>query len=713
MNWPTDPHGIIYRSSDFVNDYRYSGPAARYEGLSDMTPRNAHLCLWLLLAGLAASALFAQNKAAAPAETTIQIDASKIYSYKIPRSIFGSFLEPIGNSTYNGLWAEILQNPSFEDGLWDAKKVAAMLSEEPSLARSSELSLPLPWEPLDYAQGARYGPQWGDAANSYRSLLLMGLPGKQVGVRQRVYLPVHRTLHYTGSVYLKHISGPEEVEVSLRERNRADQVIAAQKISLQGSSWRKYEFTFDLAPHRLHPLQAADFVIAASNETRVLVDLASLVPGDAIDGMDPDMIAMARALRSPIVRFGGNFTSAYHWRDGIGPRDQRISMLNIAWGIPEYNQFGTDEFLRFCELIGAEPQIALNLGTGTPAEAADWVQYVDEHWANKSGGLLWELGNELWGDFQVGYPTLQRVADRTKTFSEAVRKIDPNARLIATGADPDHFAEWNAAQLTNAPQAFNYLSTHFVVTTHSVATPNASPDFIAQSTFALPVALEGRLRDIHKQFQDSPGGRQILTAFTEWLFWAEYDTFPRYDNMAGAIGTAGFLNMLLRNADIVPIADMTGIIEFGGIWKKRGRVYGVPAYWAFRTYSNADATRPVQIVSNGETYNVENGSTRLPNIKDIPYLDVVAALNDAGDKLTLFCVNRDLTRDISTRISIHGFRPKAAIAHSLYAGSIYEMNDEMEPEHIHPQDSTLDVRLPEFTHTFRHESVTVIELSRE
>jgi alpha-N-arabinofuranosidase len=678
-----------------------------------MTAKIAHLCLWLLLAGLCSSPLFAQNTALVPAQVTVQVDASKTANYKIPRSIFGSFLEPIGNSTYNGLWAEILQNPSFEDGLWDAKKVAAMISEEPLLARASELSLPLPWEPLDYAQGARYAPQWGDAANSYRSLLLMTLPGKQTGVRQKVYLPVHRTSHYNGSVYLKHISGPEEVEISVRERNRADHVIAAQKISLTGSDWRKYEFAFDIEPHRLQPLQAADFVIAASDETRVLLDQASLLPGDAIDGMDPDMVAMARALRSPIVRFGGNFTSAYHWRDGIGPRDQRISMLNIAWGIPEYNQFGTDEFLRFCELIGAEPQVALNLGTGTPAEAADWVQYVNQHWATKSGGLLWELGNELWGDFQVGYPTLQRVADRTKSFSDAVRKVDPNARLIATGGDPDNFAEWNAAQLTTAPQAFNYLSTHFVVTTHSVTTRNASPDFIAQSTFALPIALERRLREMHKQFQDSPGGRQILTAFTEWLFWAQNDTFPRYDNMAGAIGTAGFLNMLLRNADIVPIADMTGIVEFGGIWKKRGRVYGVPAYWAFRTYSNADATRPVQVATNGETYSVENGSTRLPNIKDVPYLDVVAALNDAGNRLTLFCVNRDLTLDISTRVSINGFRAKAGIAHSLYAGSIYEKNDEVEPEHIHPHDSTLDVRPSEFTHTFRHESVTVIELSRE
>jgi hypothetical protein len=233
---------------------------------------------------------------------------------------------------------------------------------------------------------------------------------------------------------------------------------------------------------------------------------------------------------------------------------------------------GTDEFLRFCELIGAEPQIALNLGTGTPAEAAEWVRYVNEHWGNKSGGLLWELGNELWGDFQVGYPTLETVAARTKAFSEAIRNVDPKARLIATGGDPDHFEKWNAAQLSNPAGTFNYLSTHFVVTTNALVTRNPSPEQIAQSTVALPIELERRLRAMHQQFQNTPAGREVRTAFTEWLFWSSEDQFsPRYDNMGGAIGTAGLLNMLLRNSDIVPISDMTGIIEFGGIWKKRGR----------------------------------------------------------------------------------------------------------------------------------------------
>ena len=101
-----------------------------------------------------------------------------------------------------------------------------------------------------------------------------------------------------------------------------------------------------------------------------------------------------------LVRLGGNFTSSYHWRDGIGPRDKRVNMLNNSWGIPEYNTFGTDEFLGFCRAIGAQPQIALNLGSGTEEEATAWVRYVNEHW-DRHSGLLWELGNELWGNWNL------------------------------------------------------------------------------------------------------------------------------------------------------------------------------------------------------------------------------------------------------------------------------------------------------------------------
>lgn len=193
-------------------------------------------------------------------------------------------------------------------------------------------------------------------------------------------------LRYSGTLYAKLLSGPPTVHVSLRERNHPEWVLSTQKIELQGDGWHKYSYTLDVPPGKLWELKPADFVISAIDETRVLVDQVSLMPSDAISGMDPDIISMARAMKSPLVRFGGNFTSAYRWKDGIGPLDKRVSMLNIVWGIPEYNLFGTDEFLEFCRLIGAEPQIALNLGTGTPEEAGEWVNYVNSHWGDRNGG---------------------------------------------------------------------------------------------------------------------------------------------------------------------------------------------------------------------------------------------------------------------------------------------------------------------------------------
>src|ERR1700730_6121413 len=276
------------------------------------------ICLFLGVIGPSLSrAAFAQSHVAA--ETIVRVDARKTASYAIPRTIFGSFLEPIGNSTYNGLWAEILQNPSFEENSWDVKHVAEMVQSDPELSKASAMALPLPWEPLRYSQGSRYAPQWNDAANSYRSLLLMALPDQPTGIRQKVYLPIRRTSHYVGSVYLKHLSGPAKVEVSLRQRNNPDHVFASRAIPISTDpGWKQYEFAMDVPAHELEPLDPADFVIAAEDETHVLVDQASLLPGDNIDGMDSEMIALAREMKTPMVRFGGNFTSAYHWRDGVG-----------------------------------------------------------------------------------------------------------------------------------------------------------------------------------------------------------------------------------------------------------------------------------------------------------------------------------------------------------------------------------------------------------
>jgi alpha-N-arabinofuranosidase len=647
-----------------------------------------------------------------PARATITIDAGRPAGAPIPRTIFGSFLEPIGNSTYNGLWAELLINPSLEENLWSAKNLETLVHERPELRESSGLGLPLSWEPLNPKQGNRYEPRWGNAANSWRSLVVMGVPGQPTGIKQEVYLPVQRTLAYKGRLFARHLSGPSTLTISLRKRNGSDS-LASATIDAKSEEWKKYDFQLQVPERELQRLEPADFVVELNGDERVDLDQLSLMPADALDGLDPDEVAMAKAMETPLVRFGGNFTSSYHWRDGVGPLDKRVSMLNIAWGIPEYNTFGTDEFLHFCDLIGAEPQVALNLGSGTPQEAADWVRYIDDHWHQHSG-LLWELGNELWGDWNVGWPTIDEVAGRTLAFSKAIRAVDPNAKLIATGGDPEWFRSWNEHQLSNPAGTFDYLSTHFVVTNTQTKLAHASADFMTQAAFALPVELGRKLRADQQQIDEHPAfENRAHVAFTEWLFIGRRDGVPSFRNMGGAVDTAGFFNMLMRNTDVVPVSDMTGIMEFAGIWKSHSQVYGAPGYYAFRMYSTAHPTIPVEAVSNAGSYSVKNGVERLPDIDDVPYLDVTAALDSSKKTLSLFCVNRSLDVDIPADIAIRDFAGAGeAAVQTLRSASISDENDEDEPERVAPVLNQERVSQGRLQHIFPHESVTVITLHR-
>ncbi len=643
---------------------------------------------------------------------SIDVNAG-IVQHEIPDTVFGTFLEAIGRSIYGGLWSEILQNPSLEANLWSAGNIRTMLDREPELVRASALGLPLPWEPLNAKQGNRYEPREGNAANSNQSLLLMGLPGQETGIKQEVYLPVHRVATYTGSLYARAPYGPAPLTISIRNRTSGD-VLCSAALTADSKDWTRYSFELKLKPGSVEPLQAVDFVISLSGGQRVLLDEISLMPSDNIDGMDPDVIAMSRDMKTSLLRFGGNFTSGYHWRDGIGPRDKRVNMLNLAWGIPEYNQFGTDEFLEYCRLIGAEPQIAVNMGSGTPQEAADWVRYVDAHWGDHKGGLFWELGNELWGDWNTGYPTLTEIAHRTKEFSDAIRAVDPKARLIATGQDPDAFEKWDAEQLKNAAGAFQFLSTHFVVTDGRVDAKNYGPDFIAKSSFALPIGLERRLRLMAKQIASYDWARnRVRIAFTEWLFVGSHTdpAVPSFDNMGGAICAGGFLNMLMRSAETVPLSDMTGIMEFAGIWKDKARVFGTPAYWTFRTYARLRPSRFVSTRTQVENYSVENGSNRIPDIPSVPYLDVASALNQDG-KLVLFCVNRDLHRAVQATLHLENFQAAgSAKATVIHATLISDTNSAQYPDAIKPVSREIQAG-SQFSYSFEPASVTVIEIPR-
>lgn len=651
-----------------------------------------------------------------PSVVTIHVDPAGDLGTVSPR-LFGSFIEPIDNSINNGIEAEILVNGSLEAGLWNHAMLEQMFRDQPELVKSSDTTgIPLPWQPLNPAAGNRYELNVGDAANSWQSLEVMGMPGRLTGIMQRVYLPVPRTYGYSVSLYARHISGPSELHVSIRARDTGE-VLSSVDIDAPASAWTKYSAHLALPPGSVRRLEPVDFAVSVEGAERVDLDEISLMPDDAIDTFDPDVVKMAAAMHMTELRLGGNFSSYYHWRDGIGPRDKRVTMKNIAWGIPEYNNFGTDEFLAFCKLVHAVPQFDLNMGSGSPEEAVDWVKYIRAHY---QGPLILEMGNELYGKWQVGAPPISKVAARTLAFSKALRTVAGDATLMATGATPNNFQRWNAAQLTNPPGTFDLLTTHFIAGTNHVRLEPFTPDFMAAAAYAVPYAVGEKFDQMQAQIDSTPGyqGKAHL-AVTEWLFNSKgagernfTNESPSSRNEGGAVMIASTFNTYFRHNHEVKLVDMTGLMEFAGIWKRRGQVFASPAYYVFRMYSSAKGQTVLPVTSDTGTYSVKNGTRGFQDASDVPYIDVVATRGAEGKSLTLFCVNRSLRLDVPTRINLGSFKaePEAAVQ-QISAVSRYVINDEVEPQRVVPQPSGLRVASGQpLQITLPHESVTVIHL---
>lgn len=650
-----------------------------------------------------------------PAVVNVRVDTLGDLGQVSPR-VFGTFIEPIDYSINNGVVAEILVNGSLEAGLWNHAMLEQLYRDQPELIDSSNnTGIPIPWQPLNPAAGNRYELHVGRAANSWQSLEILGTPDQLTGIKQRVYLPVPRALVYNVSFYAKHVSGPNRVDVSLRQRETG-RVLTHAQVETTSGDWTKYSAKLELKPGDVHRLEPVDFAISVEGTERVEVDQVSLMPGDAIGTLDPDIIRMADAMHMTELRLGGNFSSYYHWREGIGPLDKRLVMENITWGIPEYNNFGTDEFLEFCRLVHAEPQFDLNLGSGSPQEAVDWVKYIREHY---QGPLILELGNELYGKWQVGYPTVNQIAERTVAFSNAIKPLIKDATVLATGGVPDNFERWNAAQLTSPLGTFDLLTTHFISGTNHVRLTGSTPDFMAQAAYAVPYGVGSLFDRMQAQVNAVPGYANTHFAVTEWLFNSKgagernfTNESPSSRNEGGAVMIASTFNTYFRHDSEIKLVDMTGLMEFAGIWKRREQVFATPAYYVFQMYSTAKGQTVLPVTSDTGTYSVKNGTIGYSDFEDVPYIDVAATRSVDGKTLTLYCVNRSIAVDAKTRIDIGNFpAARLATAEQISAVSRYVMNDEVEPKRVVPELFGIELtRGKPLALTLSHESVTVVHI---
>lgn len=221
--------------------------------------------------------------------------------------------------------------------------------------------------------------------------------------------------------------------------------------------------------------------------------LALADPGH-LDGVRADVLELCRRLEPGAIRWpGGNFTSPYHWTDGIGPRADRPSRLELAWGEVETNRFGTDEFLAWCEAVGADPYLVHS--ARDVDEAVRWIEYTNSGAdttltrARAANGRAqpwnvryWGVGNESYGPWQMGYRSAEQYAADALEHSRFMRAVDPDIKLIGVGI-PWQQEEWTGALLTRAGRYLDYVSLHLYGASTHLWTGDDYDEIVAQSLY--------------------------------------------------------------------------------------------------------------------------------------------------------------------------------------------------------------------------------------
>ncbi len=383
------------------------------------------------------------------------------------------------------------------------------------------------------------------------------------------------------------------------------------------------------------------------------------------NGFRKDVLEAAKKLNVTILRWpGGNFSSNYHWRDGIGPRDQRPPRLEMAWGTVESNRFGTHEFLKYTEMLGTEPYICCNLGTGTWTEAQQWVEYVNssedtamtrlrkqngraEPWKVK----YWGLGNEMDGPWQMGHRSAEDYGKFALEAAKLMKWTDPDIKLIAAGASNfgpgvDWLA-WNRTVLEHLRQHADYLAIHMYV-----GNPNNNfGDFLTSS-----VDLDQRIKltegVIESALAGQPGRRRIHIAWDEWNVWYRARgskergrrILEEHYNLEDALVVATFLNSFVNHAHIVKIANMAQLVNvIAPIFSNEKGIFLQTIYYPLALFANNTKGKALQLFVDSPKYK----STRFD---DVPYLDASAALDNGT--LVVNVVNRHRDQPVEAELQV-------------------------------------------------------------
>jgi len=474
-----------------------------------------------------------------PPAPSITIDAAKV-GEPMSVNIYSQFIEHLGRCIYGGLWAEMLEDRKFYFPITAEYRPYRSLLDTPYPVVGAS-----PWQILGSA----------DAVSMSANTPFVGRHNPVIragsGLRQND-LGVTQGRKYVGYLWLKSAGGEAaQVDVALAwgEGSAAGAGASLNRIK---KDYRRFPFEFTAGA----TTDKARLEIRVK-EGAVLVGTVSLMPADSVEGMRADTLARLKELGAPIYRWpGGNFVSGYDWRDGIGDRDRRPPRTNPAWTGVEHNDFGMHEFIRFCQLVGAEPWITVNTGFGDAYSAAGQLEYCNgsaktlwgarraKNGASKPFGVkYWGIGNEMWGPWQLGYMALEQYVLKQNWVVDKMREVDPGIICISSG----NAGPWSTGLLKDCADHMNFIAEHFYC--------QERPGLLAHVR-QIPDNIRSKA-EFHRQARnDLPGlqGKDIRIAMTEWNYWYGPHAFGELGTryfLKDALGIAAGVHEYARQSDIV------------------------------------------------------------------------------------------------------------------------------------------------------------------
>lgn len=402
-----------------------------------------------------------------------------------------------------------------------------------------------------------------------------------------------------------------------------------------------------------------------------------------------DVVEALKKIKVPVLRWpGGCFADQYHWRDGIGPRKDRKKTINTTWGmVVEDNSFGTHEFLELCELLGCQPYIAGNVGSGTPEEMQNWLEYLNFNGNSTLADLrrqnghkepwnvsFWGVGNESWGC--GGNMTPEFYAGQYRRYAEFCKNYPGSKlKLIASGANSDDY-NWTDVVMKNISLWNTWgISMHYYTLVGDWNHKGSATQFGEDGYFkALQSALH--IEDLinkHSAIMDKyDPAKKVALVVDEWGIWTDPEPGSKpgflyqQNSMRDALIAASSLNIFNNHSDRVKMANLAQTVNVlqALVLTEKDKMLLTPTYYVFDLYKVHQGAQ--SLVMNFYSPDYSFGGQRIPAVN--------ASASRDGNTTHISLVNLDPTKKITIRSNLAGINFSSVQGQVLTSAKYTDIN---------------------------------------